>query len=314
MEKEMIEMFIYYVLALTEQGTKDYCMKGITKKMDNALYIIQEESFDKWNDMINEFKESHPAFIKQKELADLTIEQYIDTLKKAKRMVEKYSHYGNLNYDSLYLLASEKDVENLAYQIILKSKSTEEIKQTIEEKSKNENADKQEWAILIDELCIRYCDGIDLEKDYEKAVKGWNMISDYSKDAKYSLAICYKNGRGVKKDIEKAYNLFSELMKDDMRAKYEVAKMLFAGKGIKQDYEKAFKIFNELKSDIPYDLNFIVNAYLGEMYFYGLGVERDKDKGFELLENAWNSGFIALNHKSYKIIKKILIEYYNINE
>lgn len=314
MEKEMIEMFIYYVLALTEQGSKDYCMKGITKEMDNALYIIQEESFDKWNDMINEFKESHPVFIKQKELADLTIEQYIDTLKKAKRMVEKYSHYGNLNYDSLYLLASEKDIENLAYQIILKSKTTEEIRQTIEEKSKNENADKQEWAILIDELCIRYCDGIDLEKDYEKAVKGWNMISDYSKDAKYSLAICYKNGRGVKKDTEKAYNLFSELMKDDMRAKYEVAKMLFAGVGVKQDYEKAFKIFNELKSDIPYDLNFIVNAYLGEMYFYGLGVERDKDKGFELLENAWNSGFIALNHKTYKTIKKILMEYYNINE
>lgn len=85
MEKEMIEMFIYYVLALTEQGSKNYCMKGVTKEMDNALYIIQEKSFDKWNDWINKFKESHPVFRKQKELTNLTIEQYIDTLKKAKK-------------------------------------------------------------------------------------------------------------------------------------------------------------------------------------------------------------------------------------
>ena len=311
MEKEMIEMFIYYVLALTEDGTKDYCIKGIAKKMDNALYTIQEESFDKWNDWINSFKENHPVFRKQKELSVLTIEQFIDTLKKAKKMVEKYSYCGTLNYDSLYLLESEKDVENLAYQIILKSKTTEEIKQVIEEKSKKENADKQELAILIDELCIRYCYGIDSEKDYEEAIKGWNMISDYSKDAKYSLAMCYKKGRAVKEDKEKAYNLFTEIMKDDMRAKYEVARMLFAGEGIKQDYEKAFKIFNELKNNVPYDLKFIIDSYLGEMYFYGLGVEKDKDKGFELFENAWNSGFVKLN---YKTIKKILIEYYNINK
>ena len=311
MEKEMIEMFIYYVLALTEEGSKDYCMNGVAKEMNNALYIIKEKSFDTWNEWLNKFKENHPVLRKQKELINLPTEQYINTITKAKKMIEKYSYNGTLNYDSLYLVASEKDVENLAYQIILKSKSTEDIKQEIDEKSKIENADKQELAILIDELCIRYCYGIDAEKNYEEAVKGWNMISDYFNDAKYALAICYKKGRGVKEDKEKAYNLFCELMKDDMRAKNEVARMLFAGEGTYQDYEKAFKTFNELKNHVPYDLNLIIDSYLGEMYFYGLGVEIDKNKGFELLENAWNSGFVKLN---YKTIKKILIEYYNINE
>ena len=312
MAKEMIEMFIYYVLALTEQGSKDYCMNGVAKEMDNALYIIQEKSFDKWNDWINKFKESHPVFRKQKELTNLTIEQYIDTLKKAKKMVEKYScNGGSLNYDSLYLVESEKDVENLAYQIILKSKSTEEIKKVIDEKFKKENADKQELAILIDELCIRYYYGIGIEKNYEEAVKGWDIILDHSNDAKYSLARCYKKGTGIKEDKEKAYNLFYELMKKDIRAKFEVAQMNFLGEGIKQDYEKALKIFNELKNHVPYDLNFIIDSYVGEMYFYGLGTEVDKKKGFEFLDNAWDSGFVKPN---YKTIKKVLKEYYNINE
>lgn len=311
MEKEMLEMFIYYVLALKEQGSKDYCMNGVVKEMDNALYIIQEKSFDEWNDWVNKFKENHPVSKKQKKLINLTIEQYIDILKKSKKLIEKYSNNGTLNYDSLYLLSSEKDVENLAYQIILKSKSTEEIKKIIDEKSKNENADKQKLAILIDELCIRYCYGIEAEKNYEEAVKGWDMILDYSNDAKYSLAICYKKGRGVKEDKEKAYNLFSELMKNDIRAKNEVARMMFLGEGTEQNYEKAFKIFNELKGHVPYDLDFIIDSYLGEMYFYGLGVEKNKEKGLELLENAWNSGFIKLN---YKTIKKVLKEYYNKND
>ena len=137
------------------------------------------------------------------------------------------------------------------------------------------------------------------------------MILDYSNDAKYSLAICYKKGRGVKEDKEKAYNLFSELMKNDIRAKNEVARMMFLGEGTEQNYEKAFKIFNELKGHVPYDLDFIIDSYLGEMYFYGLGVEKNKEKGLELLENAWNSGFIKLN---YKTIKKVLKEYYNKND
>lgn len=311
MENEMIEMFIYYVMALTEEGSKDYCMNGVIKEMNNALYIIKEKSFESWNEWLNKFKENHPVFRKQKQLQGLTIEQYIDTLEKAKKMVQKYSYNGTLNYDSLYLVSSEKDVEKLVYQIILKSKSTEEIKKIIDEESKNENANKQELAILIDELCIRYYYGIDIEKNYEEAVKGWDMILDYSNDAKYSLARCYKKGNGIKENKEKAYNLFYELMKKDIRAKMEVAQMNFFGEGTNQDYEQALKIFNELKNHIPYDLNFIIDSYIGEIYFYGLGIEADKKKGFELLDNAWNSGFVKPN---YKTVKKVLKEYYNIKE
>ena len=311
MEKEMMEMFIYYVLALTEQGTKDYCMKGVVKEMDNALYIIQEKSLGNWDEWINKFAENHPVFQIQKELSKLTMEQYIDTLKKARKMVEEYSYNGTLNYDSLYLIESGKDVENLAYKIMLKSKPTEEIKKVIDEKSKNENVDKYELAFLMNELCIRYYYGIGIEKNYEEAVKGWTMVQNYSDDAKYFLARCYKNGTGIEKDKEKAYNLFYELMKKDIRAKMEVAQMNFLGEGIKQNYEEALRLFNELKNCVPYDLNFIIDSYLGEMYFYGLGTEVDKNKGFELLDNAWSSDFVK---PSYKTTKKIFKEYYNINE
>ena len=311
MEKEMMEMFIYYVLALTEQGTKDYCMKGVVKEMDNALYIIQEKSLGNWDEWINKFAENHPVFQIQKELSKLTMEQYIDTLKKARKMVEEYSYNGTLNYDSLYLIESGKDVENLAYKIMLKSKPTEEIKKVIDEKSKNENVDKYELAFLMNELCIRYYYGIGIEKNYEEAVKGWTMVQNYSDDAKYFLARCYKNGTGIEKDKEKAYNLFYELMKKDIRAKMEVAQMNFLGEGIKQNYEEALRLFNELKNCVPYDLNFIIDSYLVEMYFYGLGTEVDKNKGFELLDNAWSSDFVK---PSYKTTKKIFKEYYNINE
>ncbi len=311
MEKEMMEMFIYYVLALTEQGTKDYCMKGVVKEMDNALYIIQEKSLENWDEWINKFAENHPVFQIQKELSKLTMEQYIDTLKKARKMVEEYSYNGTLNYDSLYLIESGKDVENLAHKIMLKSKPTEKIKKVIDEKSKNENVDKYELAFLMNELCIRYYYGIGIEKNYEEAVKGWKMVQNYSDDAKYFLARCYKNGTGIEKDKEKAYNLFYELMKKDIRAKMEVAQMNFLGEGIKQNYEEALRLFNELKNCVPYDLNFIIDSYLGEMYFYGLGTEVDKNKGFELLDNAWSSDFVK---PSYKTTKKIFKEYYNINE
>ena len=137
------------------------------------------------------------------------------------------------------------------------------------------------------------------------------MILDYSNDAKYSLARCYKKGNGIKENKEKAYNLFYELMKKDIRAKMEVAQMNFLGEGTNQDYEQALKIFNELKNNVPYDLNFIIDSYIGEIYFYGLGIESDKKKGFELLDNAWNSGFVKPN---YKTVKKVLKEYYNIKE
>lgn len=311
MEKEMIEMFVYYVLSLKDKASKDYCMNGLVKEMDNALYIIQEKSFDEWNNWINKFKENHPVFRKQKELLYLTVEQYIDTLKKAKKMVQKYNYNGNLNCYSLYLIESEKDVEKLVYQIILKNKSTGEIKKIIDEKSKKENVDKNELAILINELCTRYYYGIDIEKNYEEAVKGWDMIVDYSNDAKYSLARCYKDGNGVKEDQEKAYNIFYELMEKDIRAKIEVAQMNFLGKGIKQDYEKALEIFSELQNHVPYDINCIIDSYLGEIYFYGLGIEADKKKGFELLDSAWSTGLVK---PGYKVAKQVLKEYYNIND
>lgn len=227
-------------------------------------------------------------------------------LEKTKKLMNFYKKSGTLNYDSLYLLESEKDVERLAYQIILKSKHTSEIKKILDEKSKNTETDKKELAVIMDELCVRYYSGDEIEKDYKEAVKGWEIIADYIIDAKYMLAISYKKGTGVKQDQAKAFELFSEIYKKDIRAEYEMALMTYEGVGTDQNYPKALELFNELKDKSPFDMNKWINLYIGEMYFYGLGIEQNKDQGLELMETAWNNG-IALD---YNKIKKVLKDYF----
>lgn len=222
-----------------------------------------------------------------------------------------YKKSGTLNYDSLYLLESEKDVERLAYQIILKNKHTSEIKEILNEKSKNTETDKNELAVIMDELCVRYYYGDEIEKDYKEAVKGWEIIADYIIDAKYMLAISYKKGTGIKQNQAKAFELFSEIYKKDIRAKYEMALMTYEGVGTEQNYSKALELFNELKDKSPFDMNKWINLYIGEMYFYGLGIEQNKDKGLELMEKAWNNG-IALDYNKIKKVLKDYFEYKNI--
>ncbi len=307
MEKEMLEIFIYYVLALEKQGSQNYTINGCIKKMEIALKFIKIENLAKWNESLENFPESHPIVKKQRDLMNLTQEEYIEMLIKVQKLMKKYSLCGGtLNYDSLYLIKSEKDVEKLAYQIILKSDTTSTIKQKIGENVKGQNSDKKELGILIDELCLRYYYGIDVEKNYSEAVKGWEMVSEYINDAKYMLGICYKKGTGVNQDREKAYKIFNEIS-DDIRAKYQIALMNFMGIGTKQNHSKAFEIFSELKGKSPYDMDKWIDSYMGEMHYYGLGIKQDKEKGLALMENAWYNG-IALN---YKNIKKVLQDYYN---
>ena len=308
MEKEMLKLFIYYMFAYGKEGTKDYCLTGCIKQMDKALDIIRKGSYNAWNEIIEKLPENHPVLKEQKKLMSLQQEQYEQALIKSKKLMEKYCLLGGtLNYDSLYLISSEKDVERLVYQVILKNKNTATIKEIIEEKSKNQDINREELAILIDELCIRYYYGDGTEKNYSEAVKGWEMVYDYINDAKYMLAICYKKGTGVNQDKEKAYQIFNEISKVDIRAKYQIAIMNFIGVGTVQNYVKAFEIFSELKGKSPWDMDKWIDSYMGEMYFYGLGVEQDKEKGLSLMENAWNER-IALD---YKNIKKVLKDYYN---
>ena len=236
MEKEMIELFVYYTMAFEEQGTKDYSINGCVKSIDKAIDCIENEGIEKWNNWLEKFHENHPVFKKHVNLKDLSTEEYIKILEKSKKLMNYYSKSGTLNYDSLYLLKSEKDVERLAYQIILKNKHTSEIKELLDEKSKDSEIDKKKIAVIMDELCVRYYYGDEIEKDCEEAVKGWEIIKDYIKDAKYMLAISYKKGTGVQQDQAKAFQLFSEICEEDIRAKYEIALMTYKGVGIEQNY------------------------------------------------------------------------------
>lgn len=307
MEKEMIELFIYHVLALEETGTKNFSIDGCVRTIDLALSWIENEGIEKWNHLFDTlFPQNHPALKKQQELRGLSVEEYKKTLEKSKKLMNVYKKYGTLNYDSLYLLGSEKDVERLAYQIILRNKHTSEIKEILDEKSKDIEIDKTDLAVIIDELCLRYYYGDEIEKDYSEAIKGWEMIANYISDAKYMLAISYKKGTGVKQNQAKGFELLSEICKEDIRAKYELALMTYKGVGTEQNYIKALELFNELKDNSPFDMNKWINLYIGEMYFYGLGTKQDKNKGLELMEIAWYNG-IALD---YNKIKKVLKDYY----
>ncbi len=309
----MLELFVYYKLATGKEGEKDYSLTGCTKLMDIALNIIQKESLEIWNEKFEDsFKnvnnEGHPCIEKHNQLKKLTQEEYIKTLLKAKNLIKNYASKLSLDYDSLYLISSDSDIKDLTYQIILKSKSTKEIEDLIEKYSKDNNANKDKVAIVINELCNRYYYGDRIEKNYQEAFKGWKMVSEYSNDARYMLGICYKEGTGIEENKKKAYEIFYEFMNKDFRASYQVALMNLRGIGVSQNYIKALEIFNKLKGHVPYDLDKLIESYIGEMYFYGLGVNQNKEKGLELLENAWNSG-IGLN---YQKIKKVLKDYYNI--
>lgn len=61
MEKEMIELFIYYTLALEEQGTKNYSINGCIKSIENALSYIENEGIEKWNNSLEKFPQNHPV-------------------------------------------------------------------------------------------------------------------------------------------------------------------------------------------------------------------------------------------------------------
>ena len=219
---------------------------------------------------------------------------------------------GTLNYDALYLVDSERDVSILAYLIVFRQMDLKEIKKFFDEEiAKNDNKDKM--ISLAYELAWRCSFGGPDEIDFETAFDGWKTLTETVNFhvAKYELAWCYLEGKGIEKDEQKAYNIFYEIMPKDRRAKYQVAKFNYLGTGIEKDYKKAFDIFNELKDKSPFDMEKCICGYLGEMYFYGLGVEQDRKKGFELLEKAWNSGYVKLK---YEKIKKILKEYYGIND
>lgn len=308
MEKEMLKLFIYHMLTFGREGEKDFCLNGCIKQIDKTMDIIRKMSYNAWNEIMEKLPENHPALREQKKLMVLEQEQYEETLIKAKELMKKYSDSYTLDYDSLYLMHSEEDVDDLARKIIIKNKSTKEIKKQLEDKLEKEDTEK-ETVLLLYELSNCYYYGNDIKQDYLEAIKGWETIYKYSNDAKYMLAVCYMKGNGVKQDKKKAYEIFSELMNKDIIAKYRVAKFTFLGEGTEKNYEKALKIFSELKGQVPYDLNIVIDSYIGEMYFYGLGVEKDKEKGFELLENAWKSGFVKLN---YENIKNVLQEYYCI--
>ena len=61
----------------------------------------------------------------------LSSEQYKETLGQCKDWIEKYYKYGIDVDESLYLLSSKQDIENLATMIILNSKKTSELKQKV---------------------------------------------------------------------------------------------------------------------------------------------------------------------------------------
>lgn len=55
MEKELIELFIYYILALEEEGTENYSISGCVKAIEKALSYIENEGIEKWNNSLDKF-------------------------------------------------------------------------------------------------------------------------------------------------------------------------------------------------------------------------------------------------------------------
>ncbi|RHZ66127.1 hypothetical protein Glove_309g142 [Diversispora epigaea] len=95
-----------------------------------------------------------------------------------------------------------------------------------------------------------YChfDGIDVDRDYQEAVKWFLKAEKESFRAQYLIGFCYKNGYGVLKDQAKAFEWFKKAAKGNyIEGQYEVGLCFYEGCGTKKDILNAIYWLNKAK-------------------------------------------------------------------
>ena len=258
LEVTIIEMSMFYMIATNDIETK-YTIKDCTKKL--------KEEIEKAKDGGTIFyvnKEEHIINRLYSKFTDIKIDEYIKLLEDT---ILKMNYYYNISRDnSIMSTAIEKDIEELAYNILYFNMGTDELKEY-----SNIHAEYE----LGERYLSAEMDKIGYELLCKASEKGHKLAS-------FRRIICIYKGYGTEKNEELAFQELKKYVKEYVYSKAEVllGKMYFE----KEKYTEAFRQFEQMQNWEP-----SAKFYLGLMYMGGLGVEKDEEEAKNCLIEAVNA-------------------------
>ncbi len=265
LEEKLIELAIYYVLANSKKN-EILELSACTEILKKELEIIKE------NKTIFKVDCEHIINKLAQNFVDMKKDEYENMINI---VILKINYYDYLIKEiPLMNIASEKDVTELANEIIYFNMGFEDLKK---ESQINKDA--------MYELGVRY----DCAKMYKEAYNCFEIASKSNhKKAKYCKALCLCLGSGINKNEELAFKEIYQLCNSNeiyTKAKKLMGKMYYYGKGIEQNYKKAFECFEDVKDEEK-----TAQYYIGKMYLKGYGVKKNKKLGKKYIINSAKLG------------------------
>ena len=172
--------------------------------------------------------------------------------------IEKKHHLMNLG--------SEKDVEQLADEILCFNMGFDELK---------------EMPIFNAPAMYELGNRFYYANLYNEAYKYFQYAADRNfKKAIYMKILCMYTGEGVEKNQEQAFIDANELIKNEIHTGTIalIGEMYYFGNGTEQNYKKALEYFEEVEKEEK-----VAQYYLGMIYLNGYGVEKNIEKGIEYI-------------------------------
>ena len=256
-EAILIQLSIYYMISRNGIDTH-YTVKDCAKVLQKE--IVEYKSGDT---LFSVKKEEHIINKLYNKLKDMEVDNYIEIIENT---VLKMNYFYNISKDnSLMSTALEKDVEELAYNILYFNMGTDELKTLTDVYAKYELGERYLDAEM-DELAYEY---------YSSASKMGHKLATYRK------IVCIYKGYGTEKNEELALEEIKKFTKEFVYSKAELllGEIYFE----KENYEEAFKQFKSMEK-----WETKAKFYLALMYMGGLGVEKDEEEAKNLLIEAVN--------------------------
>lgn len=260
-EKILIQLAIYAIISTSNDEFQN---------LKDCYYILEKElEFSNEGKTIFEFKEKpeHIVNTLRDNLKVINEEKYREYINSA--MLKLNYYYATIPGYHLMDLASERDVDELAYEIIYFNKGTDELKK-----------ESKANICAMNELCERYY----YSNLYNEAFNLANEISlKGHKKAIYTKILCTYLGNGTQKNEVEAFNELTKYVNEHVyfKARELLGEMYYFGNGTQQNYKKAFECFKEADGILA-----SAEYYLGLMYINGQGVEVDEKKGLDYIIGA----------------------------
>ena len=152
--------------------------------------------------------------------------------------------------------------------------------------SKAEQGDKK----AQHQLAKMYANGIDVEQDYDLAVKWYQKSAENGNvDALYDLGMCYYYGQGVNQNYTKALELLTKAANSENKfAQFRLGVMYDKGEGVTQNMSKSVSWYNKsAKNGYSFAMNNLANALA-----QGSGIEKDEKMAFSLYQRWYRNSTV----------------------